>query len=621
MTTARKASTSVSFNGTDISAIINKYLMSLSYVDNEEDETDDLQIKLEDRSGVWLQQWLQKFIEEASALYDTSSSGPRTTTANDGHAGVYKSVGKGSKTYDAALCQVYLIALGYLSGEVKVKADAAVVSAIKAFQKANNIAVKKKCDRKTWVSLVAAVNGKTIPLYDYTFKAKSKITLRASASKSAKKVVDIPKGSEAVVIEKVASKWYRVKYEGQSGFAKSSGLKLSSIDEASSATRLMRKVQITAKITREENAKKVTTDCGLFELDDIKASGPPSTVTIKASSLAYSGIRKTENDKSWECYTLRGIAEEIAGKNGLGVLFDADIDPSYDRIEQSKQTDIALLKKLCQDVGYGLKITDNQIVIYDQAKYEAMQEIATISFGDGSYTKWSLSTGDGQQQYDACEVSYTDPATGKAIKATVYTEEYKQKLEDAKAKQTTKKKKKKDDEKDEGIETLVVTDQRVTSIAEAEALAERLLKLNNKFEQQATFTLKGNPIYCAGMNIRLQKFGYWNGKYAISKAKHDITPNNGYTTTITLRKVDENAKPQQAAAKVYKVGDTVTFNGGNQYKSATAKKPSSSRRAGPAKVMKIKDGKAHPYKLQGGHYNKLDGDSNVNGYVDSGSFS
>ena len=104
--TARKAFTSVSFNGTDISDVVNKYLMSLSYVDNEEDEADDLQIKLEDRSGIWLQQWLQDFIEKANE-YDTSSAATRTTTVNDTHAGIYKSVSKGSSMFDSAICQVY----------------------------------------------------------------------------------------------------------------------------------------------------------------------------------------------------------------------------------------------------------------------------------------------------------------------------------------------------------------------------------------------------------------------------------------------------------------------------------------------------------------------------------
>ena len=622
--TARKAFTSVSFNGTDISDVVNKYLMSLSYVDNEEDEADDLQIKLEDRSGIWLQQWLQDFIEKANE-YDTSSAATRTTTVNDTHAGIYKSVSKGSSMFDSAICQVYLIALGYLTGEVKVKADANVVAAIKSFQAANSLGVKKKCDSKTWVKLVAAVNGQSIPVYDYTFKAKKKVKIRSAPKSSASEVISVPKGKECVITEKVASGWYRAKYEGKGGYVKGSSLKLSSIADASSSSKVrrMKKLQINASITREDNGKKVTTKCGLFELDDVKASGPPSTVTIKATSLAYSGIRETENDRSWENYTLKGIAEEIADNHGLGVLFDADVDPSYDRVEQSKQTDIALLKKLCQDVGYSLKIIDNQIVIYDQAKYEAMQEIATFTFGDKSYIKWSLSTGDGQVHYDACEVSYTDPATGKAYKGVAYTEEYQEELN----KETTKSSKSKSsDEKDSTVETLVITNQRVTSNEEAQNLADKSLKLANKFEREATLTVRGNPNYCAGMTVRLKNWGYWSGKYLISKVKHDVTPNNGYVCVLTLRKVDEVAKPKASAtataSKAYQVGDVVNFKGGKHYSSSSKKQSTGgTRRAGPAKITKVTDlSRPHPYHLIGGNYNDLSGDCNVYGWVDKDSF-
>lgn len=627
--TARKAFTSVSFNGTDISDVVNKYLMSLSYVDNEEDEADDLQIKLEDRSGIWLQQWLQDFIEKANE-YDTSAA-VKTTTANDTHAGIYKAVSKGSSTFDSALCQVYLITLGYLAGDVKVKADANVIAAIKSFQKASSLGVKKKCDSKTWVKLVAAVNGKSIPVYDYTFKAKKKIKIRSSPKSSASEVIAVPKGKECVITEKVASGWYRAKYEGKSGYVKGSNLKLTSVSNASSSStiRRMKKLQINASITREDGGKKITTKCGLFELDDVKASGPPSTITIKASSLAYSGIRKTKNDRSWENYTLKGIAEEIADRHGLGVLFDADVDPGYDRIEQSEQTDIALLKKLCQDVGYGLKITDNQIVIYDQAKYEAMQEIATFTFGDHSYIKWSLSTGDGQVKYDACEVSYTNPATGKPFKGVAYTEEYQEKLNEEKAKASEEKSKKsKSDKKDDTIETLVINNQRVGSNDEAQALAEKLLKLNNKFERETTLTVLGNPNYCAGMTVRLKNWGYWSGKYQISKVKHDVTPNNGYVCALTLRKVDEVEKPEETEAagvvtgKTYKVGDVVNFKGGYHYKSSTRKDPTGGkRRAGSAKITKTTNlSRAHPYHLIGGNYNSLPGNCNVYGWVDKGSF-
>lgn len=52
---ARRSRIKVKFAGVDITSNLMPYLLSLNYTDNEEDETDDLQIKLQDRDGIWLE--------------------------------------------------------------------------------------------------------------------------------------------------------------------------------------------------------------------------------------------------------------------------------------------------------------------------------------------------------------------------------------------------------------------------------------------------------------------------------------------------------------------------------------------------------------------------------------
>ena len=47
---ARRTKAEISFGGIDITKSIQPYLLSISYTDNEEDETDDLQIKIQDLS-------------------------------------------------------------------------------------------------------------------------------------------------------------------------------------------------------------------------------------------------------------------------------------------------------------------------------------------------------------------------------------------------------------------------------------------------------------------------------------------------------------------------------------------------------------------------------------------
>jgi len=49
---ARRTDVEINFDGTDITSSIRPYLLSVTYTDNEEDEADDLQIRLQDREGV-----------------------------------------------------------------------------------------------------------------------------------------------------------------------------------------------------------------------------------------------------------------------------------------------------------------------------------------------------------------------------------------------------------------------------------------------------------------------------------------------------------------------------------------------------------------------------------------
>jgi hypothetical protein len=55
---ARRTEIAIKIDGKDISGDINKYLISMTFTDNEEDATDDLRIELDDREGNWLE-WLK----------------------------------------------------------------------------------------------------------------------------------------------------------------------------------------------------------------------------------------------------------------------------------------------------------------------------------------------------------------------------------------------------------------------------------------------------------------------------------------------------------------------------------------------------------------------------------
>lgn len=346
---SRRTAVEISFDGTDITEDIRPYLRSVTYTDNEEDTADDLQIRLQDREGLWLTGWLNEAVQAAAAA--------------------------------------------------KLKIRAAFV-------------------RQNWTG-----NGETVKL-----------------------------------------------------------------------------------------------PCGDFELDSVQAGGPPSEVTLKATSLGFSApVRQTKRSKAWESYDLAGIAREIARANGRKLLYESASKPFYKRAEQTKSSDIAFLSRLCQDAGLSLKCTDSQLVIFDQAAYEAKPPVLAIKRGKaGGYTKYSLSSGAADTQYASCRVRYRDPATGKLIEGTA---------EAAGA----------DAESGQCLEVWA----KVSGASEAKALAAKRLRLHNKFTRTASFTFPGNPALAAGVTVLLEDWGGWSGKYLVRQAKHTVDAAGGYTTQISCRRVLE----------------------------------------------------------------------------------
>lgn len=55
---ARRTAIKLYFKGTDISKELSKYLLSMTYTDKEENETDDINISIDDREGKWIKNWL-----------------------------------------------------------------------------------------------------------------------------------------------------------------------------------------------------------------------------------------------------------------------------------------------------------------------------------------------------------------------------------------------------------------------------------------------------------------------------------------------------------------------------------------------------------------------------------
>lgn len=452
---ARRTEISVKLDGADISADINNYLLSMSYTDNEEDKTDDLQISLDDRDGVWIGNWF-------GSVSKTDTTNKSASTANSG--------------FGLGDIVDFLGGLHYVA------------------------------------STAAAPTGSSRTV------GKAKIT---NIAKGAPHPYHVIGGAFKEDVSGNCNVYGWVDESQINGGAGSSGGAESSVNNSSRAsvgTSSILGAEIAAVIIQknwETDGKDKVLDCGIFEIDSLDCSGPPGQASIKATSLPHTcTIRNDKKSRGWENIKLSAIANEIAAKNNMKCMYESSYDPYYTRREQVQVSDIVFLQGLCKDAGISLKASARFIILFDAAEYEKKESVRKIKRGESDITSYRFGASANDTKYAKCHVTYTNPQTNETIEYT-YTPH----------------------ESDSNGQTLEIN-EKVNTREEARQLAMKRLREKNKGETSADFSLVGDVSLVSGVNIEVEGFGMFDGKYIIETATHSVS-GSGYTTGIKLRRVLE----------------------------------------------------------------------------------
>lgn len=364
--------------------------------------------------------------------------------------------------------------------------------------------------------------------------------------------------------------------------------------------------RITASLSfqnwKAEGANK-TLSCGDFLLDEMKMAGGPLTATLGGISMpTNSAIKSTTRTKTWKDVTTKQIAQEVAKRYGLKLVYDGPVY-KIKSIEQTDKSDSAFLYDLCKDYGLGMKIYKNKIVIYGKSKYEKKKASKTISRADFIDDDWEYEdTLEGT--YTGARTSYKKGKDNKEI--SIYIGLVSEKAKNAR--------------------TLKISEQ---SDSENDARVKAATKVNLENESATTLsgTIYARPEIVAGICVNVKDLGKADGKYFIDEVKTTVT-DSGTTQSIQMHKCqkqlsgDPPPAPKKAAApakKGYKVGDIVNYHGGTHYYSSYPGAKGYKARAGKAKITKDPNckgnGHAHPW-----HLIHTDSTSNVYGWVDEGTF-
>lgn len=259
---------------------------------------------------------------------------------------------------------------------------------------------------------------------------------------------------------------------------------------------------------------------GEFDVDSV-SSAQLVKITGVSIPIAY-GSRKEKKYKTYENMLLSAICKDIADICGLSLFYDVDYDPLYDKIEQSDETDIEFLEKICDDEGLCLKMTNGQLVIFDEYKYDQQTPIKTIrrNFAstereDNDIIGFPTLKRNVSGLYEACEITYYDSSTDET--ETGYF---------------------KDPNAPESLTAVLRIRESMSTKKESVDLnrkARTKLREQNKAEWTISIKVVGDIIYCTGTTIMIEGYGNFDGKYFVNEVKHSIST-NGYTCTLDLRR-------------------------------------------------------------------------------------
>lgn len=442
---ARRTEISVKIEGVDISADINDYLLQLTYTDHEEDKTDDLQISLDDREGIWINNWFT----------DVSESDTKQTVIEAGN------------------------------GEYSIG---------------------DKVDFSGGTHYISSTA--TTPTGGNRTAGKAKITNIAKGAPHPYHLIGTSSNVYGWVNKSQISGGASSAEDGENDSSGSGSVESGSLLGAEIAAMIIQR-------NWETDGKDKVLDCGIFEIDSLDCSGLPSQASIKATSLPHtSTIRNDKKSRAWENIRLSTIANEIAQKNNMKCMFESAYDPYYMRREQIQISDIVFLQGLCKDAGISLKVSAKFLILFDAATYEQKAAVRKIKRSEADITSHRFSASANDTQYSKCHVIYTNPQTNQTIEYT-YTPR---------------------NASDNG-QTLEIN-EKVNTREEARQLAMKRLRQKNKSEYSAEFSLVGDTSLVAGVNVEVEGFGMFDGKYIIETATHNVTA-SGYTTQIKLRRVLE----------------------------------------------------------------------------------
>ncbi len=278
--------------------------------------------------------------------------------------------------------------------------------------------------------------------------------------------------------------------------------------------------------------------CGVFEIDEIEISDPPSVVLIRGLATGIKKAVRTRQSRPFERTTLAAIAGRIAKRNHLTLVGEIR-DIRIDRVTQFQERDVEFLARLAREHGYAFKIRDSKLIFTELASLRDRDPVKELRPTDLSRVRFRDKI---SGVYKDAKAKYHDPKTKKLV---VYGVKHDQVTVVGESAAPAK-------ERKSGVsssgDTLKIG-SRATSAGAARSQAHAALARANLEQTTGSFSTMGDTRLVAGNTFSLLEYGRLSGTYLIDSARHRLQRDSGYTTMLELKRVTTQPKKVKAGTK------------------------------------------------------------------------
>ena len=250
---------------------------------------------------------------------------------------------------------------------------------------------------------------------------------------------------------------------------------------------------------------------GAFEIDSIGFSGAVAINAVAAPIT--SSICSEKKNRTWKDISLKSIAEDMAGGAALKLMYKTKTNPFYDVADQNGKSDLAFLEELCKSDGLCLKVSARQLIVFEEAMFEAEPSRLTIQEGVSPIIDFPVFRRNAIEVYKACEIAHFDPKTDKTYVGFFQAPDV------GKVGHTLKLREQFNSESDD-----MSLDRK----------AKARLREKNKNEWTCSLRMHGDIVYFTGINADVIGWHRFDGKYHITSCSHSL--GSGYAASLNLRR-------------------------------------------------------------------------------------